>query len=71
MPLEMSDLTPLPSNEKVIMFKNFKVYIDISKDFQVKEIFLKLKAKLKTGKGIFKSCLGINKCLILCGAVLR
>ena len=41
------------------------------KDFQVKENFLKLKEKLKTSQGIFKSCLGINKCLLLCGAILR
>ena len=52
-PLEQTDLTPLPHEE------------------QVKEIFLNLKEKLKTRKGLIRKCVGLNKVLLVTGAFLR
>ena len=38
---------------------------------QVKQIFLKLKEKLKSKPGLIRNCIGLNRCLLLFGGILR
>ena len=38
---------------------------------QVKKIFINLKQKLSSKAGLIFNCIGLNKCLLICGAILR
>ena len=47
---------------------------DIVKDpltARFKAIFLRLKGKLAASSGLLRNCIGLNKCLLAFGAVLR